>query len=721
MALAFGCGWMLALPLSVLAFGAVQFVLSRDGTDAAGGDELLRRDDQPDTAALLVVLVMTLTWPAIYQWGRPALLAIAAAGFGVRLLVPLVRGSFGRAEIVLLGGVLIGCSTGALVDQSWAGWTAVVVAVTAVVIIAPTRIRLDVGGGETPTPTRWPRSFTSQQHRLASSVLLAGFGLLLAVWNIGSTFWSPDNTYYLSKAARYGEDARHFGVDDHLFGVEGLRHVPFGNLLSAFEPAVGVVARVSGLSPSTVLFNIVTPGLMLLLPFALRWSARRLGQRHADLVAGIGAASILLMTELASYNLFATASLAKVGGFMVLVPMLLGSMASLAARPNRRAAILALLVCIAAVGASPSLGLATMLCTGAFAAAEVMGLLRPHHARTNAIGRSSRNRSWIFVPTIFAVGYALFARAFQESAGEAQFTGGFFPLADGEAAWNLAQLKGSPSVLTLGLMSAAILLTLPLLARPEQRRGHAMLLFGLFGVLLAPWTYELIVVDALEIDYFAKRLTWVIPLPLLLGVVVAGFDTRHTMRWLTIASALLLFGASGQSIEGTPLVFLRPAVVDVTVSPRAWPWEADNFVDRDAAYRILELTPAGGMYLAPEKIEGMATALRQGVDANPTFAREQYLQTLAADPTTPESFLADERLVLYAAVSGEQRASASVIRSLELLSPDVVCLAPPAIDELVDAVALRYDSAGHVGGRPIPNDSGFGIMGGCELWLRSDS
>ncbi len=723
LALAVGWGAMLALPLAMVLFGGVQVVLSRAGTGATDDGDLRRRDDQPDTVALLVVLVLTLAWPAVDQWGRPALLVIAAAAIGVRLLVPLLRGSFSRTEVMLLGGILIGGAVGVLVDRSWLGWTLLVVAVTAAVVAAPTKVGIHSVEGATPVARRWPQSLTPLHHRVASSVMLFAFGLLLAVWHIGSRFWNADNTYYLSKATSYAEDGRHFGIDDHLFGVEGLRHVPFGNLLSSFEPAVGVIARASGLSPSTVLFNIVTPASMLLVPFALRWSARQLGQRDPDLIAGIGTASILLMTELTSYGLYANASLAKRMGVTLLVPMLLGSMASLVARPNRRAATIAVLVAIAMVGASPSLGLAVVLCTGAFAAADV--IRRPERLGVGGatIGGGSRSRLWIFLPAILAIGYALFAQAFQQSAGEAQFVGGFFRYADGEAAWNGAQLGAAASVPTLGLVFSAMLLTIPLLARPEQRRGLALLSGGLFAVLLAPWTYELIVVDALEIDYFANRLAWVIPIPLLLGVVIAGIDDRRRLRWLTVVGAVVLVAASGQSIAGTQLEFFRPAVLDVTDSPSAWPWQTDDFFDRDAAYRILEETPDGGRFLAPETIESMATALRLDLDASPTYARLHYLQTIAADPTTPESFLANERLVLHAAISGEQRPSADVERSLELLAPDVVCLDPSAIDELVDAVALGYHSAGYVGGLVVPEDSGFGvdgIFGGCELWLRRD-
>ena len=90
----------------------------------------------------------------------------------------------------------------------------------------------------------------------------------------GSWFWNPDNTYYLNKALHYADSPTSFPIHDYLYGVDGATHYPYGDILSALEPLLAVTSNLTGIAPATLLFRVVVPLSMFLLPFAARYAAR---------------------------------------------------------------------------------------------------------------------------------------------------------------------------------------------------------------------------------------------------------------------------------------------------------------------------------------------------------------------------------------------------------------------------------------------------------------
>lgn len=677
-ALAFGLGWVPA-SLFAIAIGAGLGALHRRVPVARFDNS----SEWADTVPIAVVLALVVTWPIVRELGRPALTIAVALLLALRVASPIARRSFGRVDARML--VLLATSLIATLAY-WASWAMLVGALCLLVGIVVLR----------PRWTDWLAALTDARPapRWATTVLLGALGVLIATWWVGVPFWNPDNAYYLNKALHFASSPITFSTGDQMFGVGGATHYPAADLLSSFEPLVASLSAVTSVSVPTLLFRLVTPLSMLAIPFAVRYAARGLGLRRANLAAALAAATIMLLS-ISETTLFASASTGKTIGRVVFVSILIGAVADLARRKDLSSAVKATLATVATVGLSPSLALPAGVIVAPFTAVALWDVLQSNRARTDV-----RTCACVSLPLAFLAGFALVAQLVQTSAGSSQSVA-LFSFAGPADAWEWANLSSRnrhfvPALFFIG--GTALFALLP--PKVAVRRGAGLVVLFLFGVLLAPWTFDAVVGDLLDLNAFAWRFVWALPTVMLVGLALAHLDLRRTLSVVSIAAFTIALGLSPLSAS-----FLFPAIVDVRHAPATWPWDAgipENL--RDAALDVTNATPGGGRFLAPPTIEEIATAIQ--TDRFPTYVRVHYVQAVGEADSVPHDFFPRERLLLARAMTGQQvEAPASVWRAaLTRLDIATVCLDARTAPGLRAVVMQLYVAAGSAGL--------------CRLWTR---
>jgi hypothetical protein len=433
-----------------------------------------------------------------------------------------------------------------------------------------------------------------------------------------------------------------------------------------------------------LVFALVAPGVLALLPFAVRYAARGLGIQRPALAGALAPASILLMTGTDSVALFAQMSLGKDLGRLVFIPLLFGAIGHLLRSPDRRSALTAVLASVCVVGMSPSLGVAAVTLVAPFTASGVLTVWqrRADLERARAIT--------LFTAPLAAVAvFVVFAAAFQARSG--QVLVGFRAFDAPEAAWDLA--TGMPlrtsTLLGLVILSGSAV-AFPILLQPAMlRRGGGMFLLLLLGVVFSPWTFDLVVGDLLDLNHFAWRILWVLPFAMLIGMVAASLDTARPLGLLTIAAVVVSFGLSGPP----PVDLFRAGVVDVRDPPARWPWEdgVPGYL-RGPATSLIEATPTGGRFLATASVEEVATATQ--IDRYPVYARLSYIRSVVANPSTPSGAMAEDRLLLGLGINGESTPEPLTVeewtRALDRVDVSSVCVGVVTTPELRRAVEAGY-------------------------------
>lgn len=714
LALALGRGWVIALAFSIVAAAAILAARERWRVDRPRS-----RESGDDTSTLGLVLLVVVAWPIVLDVGRVAAVALALTCLVIRGAVVLLTQRAGRRDLDL---VLMGVLTVAAAAAFRIGWPAFVLVVCGAAGAAVAwpkfpqwpaphqpgcerrRFRSTSHPGPTGSATGGHEDPSFRDRGLRTG-LLAGFGLLLGVWLVGARYWSSDNAYYLNKAAHFAASPWSFPSNDLMFGASDATHYPLGNLLSSFEPLLGLLSALTGISTEAMLFRVVVPASMFLIPFAARYAARGLELRRPDLVAGLTGAAVLLMTGTSTTNLFGPASYGKTIGGLVVIPLVIGTAGQLVRYRDPASAVRAVLTSVAAVGLSPSLAAAVLLVIAPFTVAAGWELWR---ARAAADRRPRVSIAWLLLPIAVVGLFALFALQLQQGAGTSQTTAGFTIFRAPDEAWMEAFLRRkNPSTFLTLLFLAGSTAAVPLVADDRGiRRALGGMMLLIFGVVFSPWGYDAIVGDLLGLDYVAWRLLWALPGALLIGAVLAGVDGRRRLARWTVAAATLGLGLSGPDLTGTTTSALRPPVIDIRQAPRVWPWDAGIPEDLAAAARaIARVTPEGRRYLAPKLVEEVATATQ--IKVFPVYVREVYVIPVGKTEPAPTGFGLEARLLLADAIAGQAPlpSEAQVEQALDQLDVVTVCLTGTAAPAL-SAVVSRYYSS-------------VGVAGACEIWSRT--
>jgi hypothetical protein len=706
-ALALGLGWYFAVAFAIVAAGGIVLFALRWPLPTVNTS-----NEEADAVPLSAVFAVVLVAPVALDAGRGVLVAAAGALLVLRALVPALmrRIDEGDVRLVAIGAIAVL----ATLAFSWS-WTVFVVfvCVSAIATIALPRSAQwfagpDVGSDADPGVPDAPTSGGQAQSTLlprpptlASNLILAAFGVLLGVWIIGAQFWNPDNTYYLNKAEHYAESTTSFPIRDYMFGFDDATHYPYGDIFSSYEPLIGALSATTGALPATLVFRIVTPAMVFLLPFAARYAARGLGLRRANLVGGFAAAALILMTANQGPTLFASASLGKTIGRLVFIPLLIGAAGNLLRRRDPGSSLTATLAGVCTVGLSPSMAFAAAFILVPFTVAGVWDL-RP--SRAHPIRSRLSELASLGAPLALIGIYSLVAYVLQERAGSSQYLfGGRYP--DPRAAWDYAVGDHRGHVLTIFFVAGAIAV-FPLLLRSERlRRAAALSTVLVFGIVLAPWLYEMLVVDVLDLEYFATRFTWAIPVSVLIAIALANADRRRRLGLLTVAAATLGLGLSGP--DGVPAQVYFSIDADLRDAPSVWPWDAGIPQGlQDAADAVSAATPEGGRFLAPPSVEEVATATQLG--RFPVYARDHYVAIVGSE-SAPRDFFVDDRLLLARGMAGEQQPGESAQRfaaALDRVEVDTVCVDQSTVPNLRQAVTVSF----------VERRS----AGLCDVWVRRE-
>ena len=680
-ALALGRGWVFALVFAI-AIGAGLAAFHRR-TPIARFDT---SSEWTDSVPIAVVLALVVGWPILLAVGRSTIAGVVVVLLVLRVAVPLVQRSFARLDARLL--VLAATALIATLAY-WASWAALVVALYVLIGIVVFF----------PRWTKWLTAATTGRHRSrpwVASLLLGLLGALIATWLIGIPFWNPDNSYYLNKALHYASSPISFSSGDHMFGVGGAVHYPAGDLLSSFEPLLGAISGLSSVSARLLLFRLAAPLSMLAIPFAVRYAARGLGLRRANLAGAFAGAAVLLMTRIDTNSLFAQASTGKTIGRLVFIPILLGAIADHVRRKDSSGAVKATLATVAAVGFSPSLALPAAVLIAPF---TVAGLWDAFVSPVSLARSRMKTYMWLLLPLAFLGCYSIVAQVIQTRGGASQSIA-LFHFASGVDAWRLGSIAPEAGNLTVFLVIGATAL-FPLLSPAEVlRRGGALTLLFLFGVLLAPWTFDIVVDHLLDLNYFAWRFVWALPVIMLVGFALAHVDLRRRLGILTVVAFTLALGLARPQAS-----FFFSGIVDIRDAPAMWPWNADvpdNVLD--GARRVADATPVGGRFLAPATVEEVATGTQ--IDRFPTYARMHYIQAVGGADSVPHDFFPKDRLVLAQGMAGQ----AANVRddqwraALTRVQVETVCMDGQTAPGLRAVVMELYTDAGSAGP--------------CEIWTR---
>ena len=707
-AAAVGIGWALAVPVAVITMGGMTVGL-RPWRDVAAYLPAPGENLQLTAALVLVVL-----WPLLYELGSWVLAILAALALTVRLVLSRRGGAslIDDARLVALLAVFAGTAIAVAVSVRLG--LALVVAASLVAVLRPTWFeelfslahrrsgRGDPGDApeddELEADRPWDRPWMT-------TALLLCFGVIIAIWVAGyGPFWNGDNAYHLNKAAHYAASPGRWAPQDYMYGVEGLDHFPYVNFLNSYEALIGVLSRLTGLSPWDLVYRGVVPLVSVLAPFAARFAARGLGIRRAGLAGGLCGVALIISPSIGATT-FASLSIGKMIGPLVLAPILIGTAALVVSRPSARHAALAVVATIALLATSPSHIMSAGILLAAFSGTAAWNAWRERRDASTAWWRTA---AIALAPLAFAGAFALFARAWQSQADPIQERlAAVFTIPDGTTAWEIGGLLAGPPI---SWMTAALLLgsTIALVwfasHQVAQRRALGAAFAVAYGLML-PIIFRVVVDDLLDLRLYSYRLFVVFFAPVVIGLGLAAVD-RSRLGVLTACAIVIAIGLAGPSIEGSSLVYFRPQSPKIWEAPLNWPAGNDASTgDKASANRLLAATPLGGRFLGFGAVEEIATA--RSTNRFPTYVRGQFVRSFTLDAGTPDAFRGEERLMLENAANASPGPPLDVeelVLALDAVRVDAACVAPDSDPLLSEALGRDFERVE--------------VTPSCDLWVR---
>lgn len=519
-----------------------------------------------------------------------------------------------RAEV---SGVSVRFLAAALVlVLAYLGTRSYVLFWTGAVLLLAWGARRDGGPGADESCTR-----TDAPGDARKALLLVALATLLPLFLARP---NPDDSLYLGMAtSAFDAPDRAVHSLDVLHGHPDVGLLAAVYRLHAFELAIASVARLVGLDPLTVAHVLFPPIFGALAGCVLLRLTRLVcGVRWASTSLATILAMVLLTDASRSVGHFTFVRLFQGKGVLVTVFLpLVATQAILHARARGRARWTWMLLALTQIGALGATSTALSV-VPLVSAASLLGSVGPGHWKRVALG---------FGASSYLIAAGAWARV-----ALADRPAGPFRLDDPVPSWNevLEHTLGTGPALALGLLALLVSWTvLPALGRRWLRTSAlAFLLIPanpfLAGVL-GSWVSG---------GTTLWRVTWVFPLPLAAGILVAWPLVEATrvgrprMAWsLAGLAGVLLLGAGARGLAGT-----RLAAPGLRVPEQEFA----------LACALVRATPVGSV-LAPESVATWIPTIAG--HARAAVTRPLYLETLAArDPDGP----AGEDLLLCDLVNG---------------------------------------------------------------------
>lgn len=522
-----------------------------------------------------------------------------------------------RAPAWLVGtAVGLGTATAvytAAAEPTGAGWWPVwvgVVVTTAIGAAAALRFRPRVGSGvrEEPREARWP------------TLLVVAVALLMAVLSVMTLRPEGDDVYVMNQALYVEAHDEPFPERDTIFSDQVFRDTrPHDLPASSIEPLIGIAGRWLPFSTPTVAYLLLAPAVSFVGVFAV-WRLARTLRASWPALATIGAMAFLFLdgAENPSFgNMSLTRSWqGKAIVVFLLLPLVWHYGLSWARDGNRRALVGLVAALVAGVGLSTT---ALAVVPAAAAVALVAGVVvsrRPARLLAASAAFVYPLLTWLIARQAERpapiVGQATTASPAANGAGGAaapapatatvpppdapapapfEFSGDLQGL-DPDTLWYFVF---GDAVTSLFIAVAAMTLTWLVLRDRASRLAVALGSLAVFALFYAPGAAARID-DVTDVGAVLWRSIWIVPIPLMVGVLLATpASLRSTRDRLAGAAASLgvlvaLFATGTPVIDGARVSnFGKPA------------WDVEP-VTRAAATKLTDLAEPGAIAAAPERV-----------------------------------------------------------------------------------------------------------------------
>ena len=539
-----------------------------------------------------------------------------------------------------------------------------------------------------PDPAAWPHRDPSPGAARNAPVPDQG-GLWLVGWLMGlasaalaSVLVRPnaDDAFFVNVSA-WVADRGTFPVRDTMISNQELS--PLGSHtpnVSSIESLFGVVARLAGTPPGTIVYVAAVPVLTLLAYLALTWLVAE--SRIPKAPIGLVAATVGMWMSGESRLAVGTFPLriwqGKIALVAVVLPLLILAAMRVAARGSLLDHLFLGSTVVASVGMSnTAVFLAPLMLAGLTVAALAVGGLRP----------ALRVGAWILLPLATGAVVAVLAPAGPTPAQLAAIgfrDPGVLRLPLVEVPGKTASILTS-TVLAVGLGWLGI--------RDRLTRAATLGLLVAVGLFLLPPVQQA-AASAAGIGAILWRTWWAVPAPLLMvGVVGLAADAplRLARRTRTafvaaVATAVALVPLVAGSWAGAATNGTRWA------SPGTWKLPADSLA---GARLALTISRPGDIILAPQEVSLALAGLT--VSVHPVAARPMYLPDYTVDPGAHT--LQRIEVQDFADNTVPPRADIpSQIEALRTLSVDTICLETRRSRARNRVRALGFHLVGEVGG-----------------------
>ncbi|CAN5757494.1 hypothetical protein BH23ACT2_BH23ACT2_00830 [soil metagenome] len=652
--LADSCERLLDLAVVVLATWTVVYhvcLLLRLGVAWAVGFEVValagwgllsrRLRGRPDTAPE--------TPAAAGAVNRPSSTADAPTGV---VIVPLV---LTVVSAVLAAGVIAVGASWPVAASLWLT-AAIAGALVAVVRYRPTGVFEPAGHGHDPDAA--PLASTGV-------VVALGWAMVLAVLSMLTRWPNPDDLYYVN-LSQWVADRGTFPVRDTIFSDLAFPMSSWPPVAS-YDALAGTLAWLSGAQAASVVYLVVPPVATFLSVLAL-WRLQRQWRVEAAGVAVSLALVFLLFDGGPGYaapgNLFLTRIWqGKVILLCLMVPLLLVYASRYVERPTRARAGWLFAGGVAAVGLSTTAMFLVPLL--ALAGAAPLWLRR-------------RGRA--------VVGFFAMA-AYPLAAGVATLAadGRSADLFESRRLFRFDPAWFGPEILRDGPVAGiavVAVLTGALVVPNRAARITTGLLAVAVGVTFVPGFTE-IAYEVIGLGPTLWRVSWVVPIAALVGMLGAHLATRWNRRSLTMAvtaalvAMLVAFGLPIWSVDNG---------VSVDTTPQ-WKRGPDSVV---SAQHAIDVASPGDVILAPQETAITITVMSSRVKT--VAPRAYFMDYLADEP----SFRYTERLTLLDFVNQrfDRATFPAVARALTVVDVDQVCLPVVSRQRIAFVRAQGYDPAG---------------------------
>lgn len=421
--------------------------------------------------------------------------------------------------------------------------------------------------------------------------------------------------------------------------------------LASFEAMLGMLARSTGIPVGTLTYVLVVPVASAAAVWAL-WTLLRAWRVRRPLQALLLACVFLLWggATHASWGNLGIGRIwqGKVVLLAVLVPLLLAWCARYwQARGTRRGAVLVLVVCgsVAGVGLTSA---AVFVVPGLVVVGALLGLVTRRVLPAAVL---------VVAGAAYPLGAGVVTRLFGNMSTDSAVVA-----SAGIGAWERTLGTGVPLWVVAVAAVAALSGLVPALARTEGVIGALTAAAAvLVGALIAvPAVWELMV-RVMGTDAIAWRLAWVVPVPVLVGMLAS--PTRRGPRWTGLAGGAVV--AVLLVAQGVPLWSSTNGVVQVGAP--AWKLPPQ---DLETARWVVD-HPPDGRYAAPLWVTTGVGVLSS--ELLPVGSRSDYLASYTDDPEAR----VPERLALQNWVDGVAVPAELALVPDALVSLDVALVCGP--------------------------------------------